>query len=185
MKNQTVKSKVSTLCLLLTALAFAGCEVLQTPITPKVASTPALPPDYNLPDSQFVTAKFNTLASEFLDEYIGQYVVFDGRYLSHQQGALINTPTGPVAASDLMSGMIGAPDTSGAAARTVTVLWNVDDRELGRPFLNLAPNAPVKIYAYVRPANRVSRMKSRQDTVLSALSVPVVLLIKAVPPGSQ
>jgi len=73
-------SKFAVSCLIGVAAMFVGCENLQVPITPRIAASPKLPPDYDLPESQFVAAKFNTLASEFLDEYLGQYVSFEGRW---------------------------------------------------------------------------------------------------------
>jgi len=175
------------LLLVLAAAALVGCEAIQTPSGPKAAGSPKMPPDYDLPESQFATAKFNTLASEFLDEYVGQYVVFEGRYMHHDQGALVWSEGRPQALHDFMTVMIGAPATSDGIAtpRTVNVLWAVDDRELGRPFLNLQLNAPLKIYAYVLPANKQARVKSRQDRFMRGFPVPVVLLVKAVSAPSQ
>lgn len=136
-------------------------------------------PDYSKPDSDFEAASFNTLASEFLDEYAGKYVVFDGRYMGHSQGVLLTDSRGlPFSVSNLMSAVIGgAPDSS----RTVNVAWSMEDRELGRPFLDLQSFASVRIYAYVLPANHKAHLKSRQNQFWKGVRAPVILLIKAVP----
>ena len=69
-------------------LSPASSSSPNAPTTTAVGS-PALPPDYDLPEDKYVKADYGKIASEFLDEYAGQYVVFDGCYLSHYQGAHI------------------------------------------------------------------------------------------------
>jgi len=143
------------------------------------AQSSELPPNYETPETEFVQANFNTLSSEFRDEYAGRYVVIDGRFIHTYEGALITTPSGRyVNLRDMMSAMIG-PD--GAGGRPLSVLWSKEDREMGRPFLNVERNGRVKIFGYVLPANRTARAKSRGDLHLKGFPVPVVLLIKAVP----
>lgn len=143
-------------------------------------------PDYDKPASEFAAAPFETLASEFLDEHTGRYFVFDGRYMSHGHGlALIDNrgmPAGGV--TNLMSAVIAGPVSSGAP-RALNVVWSQEDRELGMPFLNLQPHAPVRIYAYVLPANHRAHLKSRQGRFWKGVPVPIVLLIKALPLTSQ
>jgi len=165
----------------LAVLGLVGCKVLQQPTEPRVAGSPGMPPNYETPDSQFVPADFNKLASEFLDEYVAQYVVFDGRYMFHRQGAVIYGQGRPYSASGMMMATIGSPGGIGSSLRNVNVLWSAEDRELGRTFLNLPLNAPVKIYAYVLPARKPALIKSRHDRYLSGFPSPVLLLIKAVP----
>jgi hypothetical protein len=140
-------------------------------------------PDYDAPDSQFVAADFNALASEFLDEHAGQYVMFEGGYVSHGRGALLEIRGLPYAETNFMSAIISSPTTNGvgAAPRTVSVLWRVEDRGLGRPFLDLQPYARLRIYAYVVPANARAYLKSRQTQFWKGVPIPVVLLIRAVP----
>jgi hypothetical protein len=172
---------------LLTIAATIGCQV-SMPGKPRIAGSPATPPDYNMPEAQFAHADFNKLGSEFLDEYAGQYVTFEGRYLNHAQGSIIYARSGPPqTVTDLMSAMIGAPGSGGqvASPRYVTVHWSVEDRELGRPFLDPSSGAPVRIYGYVLPANTMAQIKSRRDHFLRGFPAPVVLLIKAEPFGSK
>jgi len=165
------------------SLLLAGCRHLDDG-QPSIITPAGLHPNYETPDSEFVPAKFSALSSEFLDEYAGQYVVVDGRYLQSSQGALIYQRSGrPYNASDMMSAMIGSSETF--SARPLSIIWSQQDRELARPFVDCALTAPVKIYAYVLPANQPAQLKSRPDTKLKGFPVPVILLIKAVPGKSQ
>jgi hypothetical protein len=163
------------LTLLLTACQFANIG------GPRVAGSPQTPPDYDMPESQFSNAQINKLSSEFLDEYAGQYVVFEGRYLTHAQGAQVASPkSGVELHPDLMFAMIGSP-AGMTSPRSAVVYWMVDDRELGRPFLNLAQGAGVRIYGYVLPANKMAKVKSRNDRFMRGFPSPIILLVKAEP----
>ena len=161
------------------ALLLIGCESPQV-AQPPVAASSGLAPDYQTAESDYVSVKPASLLPEFLDDYAGKYVVFDGRFLQSAQGALIYAPGGGgFNASDMMTAIIGPPEIT--APRTVSVIWSQKDRELGRPFAELSVNAPIKIYAYVLPAKQRARIKTEEAVKLRGFPIPVLLLIKAVP----
>lgn len=176
-----VAGRFAFLVPLFIATMISGCQLATSLGTPRVAGSPSMPPDYNMAEGQFSSADFNKLGSEFMDEYVGQYVVFEGSYFNHKQGAIITSRSGPRSAPDMMSATIGAPFRNGSLAspRTVTVHWAVDDRELGRPFLDIPQGAPVKIYGYVLPAQTMAQLESRRDKMMGGFPAPLVLLIKA------
>jgi hypothetical protein len=158
-------------------ITLVGCEALQQLNAPSTSGSrpgsPKLSPDYDTPENSFVAADFNKLGSEFLDDYANQYVVFNANYQLHQAGALI----GRALHGDMMTALFTSP-SSGKRAEAV---WHVDDRELGRPFLELKQGARVKIYGYVLPSGKNWSFKTRRDEFGVALKEPVLLLIKAVP----
>jgi hypothetical protein len=134
-------------------------------------------PNFDLPDSEFAPADFAKLSSEFKDEYVGQYIVFDAQYASHEQGMLMPTPKGrPVNITDLMCVSLMKPPS----VAQVKVIWDIGDRELGRPFLNVAFSSPVRIYAYMARPNEPLRHKSRTDTYFKGFPSPTLVLVKAV-----
>jgi len=155
----------------------AGCQMSHPSRGPRVRATPELPPNYYAPDEAFAPADFNTLGSEFLDEYVGQYIVFEGRYMMHYQGAIVAYES----IADVMSATFSPPDAENPSARMVSIVWSIEDRELGRPLLNLGHGALVSIHGYVLPANRQAQIKSRKDRILSGFDRPVILLIRAEP----
>lgn len=158
------------------ALLLTGCAKIQIP---GITAPTVLPPDYNTPDTAFVHADFNKLATEFIDVYAGQYVVFEGLYVSHRQGALLKTASGQLMnASDLMSMQLYD------AGRLVTVVWSVADKELGLPLLSLSTQKKVRIYGYVVPVGKKTGLKTRRDIIHSPFGQPVILLIRAVPLGA-
>jgi hypothetical protein len=166
------------------ALATSGCETTTggassaDSVTP--AKRPQFTPDYDAPETQFVEADFNTLASEFIDEYANQYVIVRGRFASHHQGAMmIDRSTGrPVTYRDIMSAQFHSAELT---PRSLSVIWSEQDRELGRPFLNVKAGAPMKIYGYVLPAGRPYHIQSRKDLRFNGFPATTILLIRAVP----
>jgi hypothetical protein len=178
------RTVASLLTITAVAMVTSGCETITSGTTGAGPVTPAkrlqFTPDYDAPDSQFVEADFNTLASEFIDEYANQYVIVRGRFASHQQGVLLTDPqTGRyVSYGDVMSATITSPES---LTRHLRVIWSVQDRELGRPFLNLKMHAPVKIFGYVVPAQTAWYMQSRKDVYFTGIPATTVVLIRAVP----
>ena len=174
---------IDVCCVMILTLVLVGCEHGQ--IGPVDAATSErLHPDYDTARDAFVEADLAVLASEFIDEYAGQYVVFEGQYLGHRRGAGIQPPRGrPQFYQDIMAAQIGAPPQPGAApgqvgsAQHVQLLWAEDDRELGRPLLHAAPGSPLRIYAYVLPVGDRAALKTRRNRVLDGFPTPVVLLV--------
>jgi hypothetical protein len=163
-----------------------GCQTTLGDLAGSLSPAPQtlFVPDYNAPENQFVEANFNTLASEFIDEYTGQYVVIRGRYASHQQNVMVtHRNTGrPMIFTDVMSANIYSMEEMGS--RTLTVIWAVQDRDLGRPFLNVQAGSPVTIYGYVLPYGTRWYMKTRKDMYFAGFPATTILLINAVP-GNQ
>lgn len=157
----------------LSILLLTGCT---TPFNAPQSTAQNLPPNFDTPDSEFVPARFNTLASEFIDEYAGQYIVVKGRFVMTAEGALVWASGRPYNLNEMMSAMIASSESD--TTRNITVMWSQYDRELGRPFLDLPMNAPVKVYGYVLPAGHNASVKSRSDIKMRGLPVPVILLIK-------
>ena len=141
-------------------------------------------PDYEKSRAEFVEADFGVIASEFIDEYAGQYVVFEGMYMNHHEGVVFQRGMAqagrPVSMGDVMAAMIGGPGGMGDG-RYTQIIWSTHDRELGRPFLDARPQqTPVRIYGYVLPAGEKARIKTRDDLVFERIAIPVVLLVEAV-----
>jgi len=155
----------------------SGCA---TPVSNSVTYAP----NYDTPDSQFVPVKVQALAPDFRDEYAGKYVVFDGAYLSRMEQALIGPPGDrPFIVSDFRTAMIGGPGM--ATAQPLHLIYHIDDRELGRPFVELQALNAVKIYAYVVPARTPFTTKSQPARISRGFPIPVVVLIKAVPTSAK
>lgn len=136
---------------------------------------PKYPPNYDTPEADFVPAAFGKLASEFIDEYENKYVVFECLYHSQHEGALL-TKTGSIVNYEDMRTVTVTWDY-----KLLDVLWGVQDRELGRPFVDAKLNGKLKIYGYVLPAQKPWSSKTRQDIYFKGFNMPVVLLIKAIP----
>jgi hypothetical protein len=132
-----------------------------------------LPPDYSTPEASFVEADFNKLASEFIDEYANQYVVFEASYLTHEQGALLMRDMRSGIYSDLM---VAALSSGG---KSLQVVWSVDDRELGRPFVEAKSGTTHRVFAYVLPPHTAWGFKTRKDAYARGFRVPVLILIRA------
>lgn len=94
--------------LVLAGVALTGCEALKVPLAnePAAPRAPKYPPDYATPDANFVAASFSKLASEFVDEYANQYVVFDCHYLTHRQGAFVMSGGRPLLYKNMMSAQL-------------------------------------------------------------------------------
>lgn len=167
-------------------ILLTGCQTSLGDLAGSISPAPQtrFVPDYDAPDDQFVEADFNTVASEFIDEYAGQYVIIRGRYLSHQQNVMVtHRNTGrPMIFSDVMSANISSMEEMGS--RSLTVIWALQDRDLGRPFLNVQAGSPVTIYGYVLPYGTRWYMKTRKDMYFQGFPATTILLTRAVP-GSQ
>ena len=191
--------RVGYVILVAVSLFLVGCEAggpMATLVKPKV-----YPPDYDTPESAFTPANFDVLASEFIDEYAGKYVVFEASYkyqlAEHgSAGVLVDIEGQRVLATNLRSMTLGSPEeaerlraasTSGDAHMKigkVNVLWHESDRELARPLVGLPFGSKVKVFAYVLPAGQEAQPKSRNDVVTKPFSKPYLWLVRVVPVGT-
>lgn len=89
-------------------------------------------PNYNLEESKFTVPNYDIIASEFIDDYKGKYVVFVGYYAKTQnfehetRFALFYNEERPYA-----------------------VRWLKSDKEMGRQFIGLQSGEECLVYAYV------------------------------------
>jgi hypothetical protein len=162
-----------------------SCTILTTgSSSSKLARVADMPPNYDAPRSQFVEADFAKLASEFADEYMGQYITFEASYLGHREGMKgITALGGPLRVQGMMEGTFGprSGQPHGLGANHVNVSWCVEDRELGRPLLGLKLSSPVRVFAYMLPAKKSARLKSRDDIYLEGATVGRLLLVRVEP----
>lgn len=168
--RHTTARCAASFALVLTVALGSAC----TGIIPALSTASGtLPPDYAAPESAFVRADFNKLASEFVDEFANQYVVFEASYMAHEQGALLMRDMRAGIYSDLM---VAALSSGG---KSLQVVWSVDDRELGRPFVEASSGTKHTVYAYVLPPHTNWKFKARKDAYARGFRVPVLLLMKA------
>lgn len=160
---------------------FVACETpqIRTVQEDQPAGTEGVHPDYNKDRDEFIDGKFAVIASEFLDEYSGQYVVFDGTYLGHHDNVIIQRGREPVVLGDVMSANIASGTGMSASPQVAQVIWHIDDRDLGRPFLGAGSQAPVRIYAYVLPAGDRAQLEGRNAS-WGNVRIPLILLVEAV-----
>lgn len=184
MSHQAVK-RSTVLCLsIVTCSAMFGtaCTILTTGGSPsKLARVSDLPPNYDAPRSQYVEADFAKLASEFADEYMGQYITFEASYASHREGMKGLTALGrPLRVAGMMEGTFAPRNVlqDGLGGKLVNVTWCVEDREIGRPLLGLKQFSPVRVFAYMLPAKRDARLKSRDDIYLEGSTLGRLLLVR-------
>lgn len=168
------RSGLSLCATLLAAGLAASIGVACAGTFPSVLSVSGpLPPDYSTPDTSFVEADFNRLASEFVDEYANQYVVFEASYMTHEQGALLMRDMRSGIYSDLMVAVLSS------GGKSLQVVWSVDDRELGRPFVEARSGTTHRVFAFVLPPNTNWGFKTRKDAYARGFRVPVLILINA------
>ncbi len=134
-------------------------------------------PNYDFPLDQFQQADFNVLASEFRDQYSGQYVVFDAHFVMTSEGVTARQ-AGAAATAPKMRFVDVREATLSNGSKHASVIWSVSDRELGLPIVSLKMSSPVRVYGYVLPAGSEWRYKSRTDRYGKAFGEIMVILLK-------
>jgi len=185
--------KVLVLPVVIAAIvSFSGCVTVEgllhmdTPSSseraPKPSATAAKKsvPDYNTPESAFVTGDFNVLGSEFLNEEAGKYVVLDGVYQASFGGTLIYKNNRPISLIGMRS-LRMAKDTT--YQKRLDVIWPESHKEDGRPLVKLQVGDKIRIYAYVLAGDQ--EPTERNGTRLTNLKVPTIWLIRIAPPEKK
>lgn len=160
-----------SLFIVLTLISLGGCQVAPT-TGPTLTQ---MPPEYGLPLANFQKADINVITSEFIDQYAGQYVVFDGWFLMSLANPMVKMPRGQMmVVKDLRSLEVANKDIG----RNTTVIWCDDDRDLGLPLISMSTGAPIRVYAYILPPGKDFRCKSRSDVFRKGLGQAYAVLIK-------
>jgi len=166
--------KVLLLGILLGAFVLSGCAELGVLNSP---SSQVSLPDYNKPESEYIVPDFNVLASEFADEYNGKYIVIDGIFQQKMDMFLYIPKHGGRAGAISNISVINMMAPS--KQKMIGVQWAMQNKEDGRPLLNINNGDKIRVYAYYVPA--MQNVALRSGLYLNGIDTPMIWLMRIVP----
>jgi hypothetical protein len=159
---------------LLVTASMAGCQVsLLSPVSPS-AELSSLAPEYNYPLVQFRKADPKVIGSEFIDQYAGQYVVFEAVYVGTSDTVFIQLR------GDQRKAMVkDLQEVTLYAGSVFQLIGCAEDRDIRLPLVALAgQQKTVRVFAYILPAGKEWKCKSQINTYRRGFAKPVPILIK-------
>lgn len=138
-------------------------------------------PNYNMPEDQFGQIDFKKLASEFKDEYSGQYVIINGFYGNSYENPILKFSGGQFVARSMRGMVIYEKKMKylDPNAKRVEVFWPNENKEDGRTLVDLNVFDKIKVYAYVFPKGQ--EPSTRKGTLFYPYDEATIWMLRVVP----